>query len=320
MVWIPDGMFLMGSKYFYSEEQPVHQREVEGFWMDRSPVTNEQFSEFVAATGYVTLAERPRFPADYPGATPDQLGPGGWVFTQPTSFTEPDSADPWWNYVPDAQWRCPFGPGSSARYRPTHPVVQIAFEDAQAYADWAGKSLPTEAEWEYAARGGLDQAVFPWGNADFPDGRARANTWQGYFPVRNLLLDGFEETSPVGAFPANGYDLFDMTGNVWEWTVDWYYQRHCPNQPTTDLAPEKLRRGAPVESFDPHEPWQTFPRKVIKGGSYLCAPNHNFRYRPAARQPEPTDTATCDLGFRCVSRTREDRNVATQGVREALAG
>jgi len=204
--------------------------------------------------------------------------------------------------------------------RPDHPVVQIAYEDAEAYAAWAGKALPTEAEWEYAARGGLEQAVFTWGNADFPDGRARANTWQGCFPIRNLLLDGFEETSPVGSFPPNGFDLFDMTGNVWEWTADWYHHRHTPNDTTTTLTPGELRRGAPVESFNPLEPWQTFPRKVIKGGSYLCAPNHNFRYRPAARQPEPIDTAICDLGFRCVTRVPDSTTIATQESHEGLAG
>jgi len=298
----------MGSNFFYPEEKPVHQKTVQGFWMDRSPVTNQEFSEFVAATGYVTLAERPRLPANYPGASTVHLEPGGSVFMQPTDPIEPDSADTSWSYVPGAQWRCPRGPGSTISYRPTHPVVQIAFEDAQAYATWAGKELPTEAEWEYAARGGIDQAVFPWGNADFPDGRAHANTWQGCFPLRNLLHDGFEETSPVGSFPPNGFDLFDMTGNVWEWTADWYRRRHCADHASTGFSRDLPGGGIPEESFDPHQPWQKFPCKVIKGGSYLCSPNHNFRYRPAARQPESIDTATCDLGFRCVIRSRDDHH------------
>jgi len=298
MVRVPGGTFWMGSNHTYPEEQPVHRTTVGGFWIDPTPVTNEQFAGFVAATGYVTVAERPRCPDRYPDATANLLVPGGRVFTQPLGQMLPDSYTTWWNFMPGAHWRRPQGPDSSIDERGAHPVVQIAFEDAEAYAAWAGKTLPTEAEWEYASRGGLEQAVFPWGNAEYPDGRAMANTWQGCFPLRNLLKDGFAETSPVASFPPNGYDLYDMTGNVWEWTADWYRRRHCAN------------RGTPEESFDQHEPWQTFPRKVVKGGSYLCSRNQNFRYRPAARQPESVDTATCDLGFRCVLRTRDGLRTA----------
>lgn len=305
MVWIPGGTFWMGSNHFYLEEQPVHQVTVNGFWIDPTPVTNEQFARFVTATGYVTLAERPRRRDDYPGATAELLEPGGWVFMQPSSPIQPDCYTTWWDYVAGAYWRLPRFPGSSVDERPDHPVVQIAFEDAQEYAAWAGKTLPTEAEWEYAARGGLEQAVFSWGNADFPNGQALANTWQGYFPLRNLLHDGFVETSPVTSFPPNRYGLYDMTGNVWEWTDDWYRRQHRDGLAETRLATIHPRGGTRAESFDPHQPWQTFPRRVVKGGSYLCAPNYSFRYRPAARQPASIDTAICDLGFRCVVRTRD---------------
>jgi formylglycine-generating enzyme required for sulfatase activity len=283
-----------------------------GFWIEPTLVTNEQFARFVDATGYVTLAERPRNPVDYPDAQPERLKPGGLVFQKPPGPVEPDHDVTSWVYVPGADWRHPRGPDSSLAEQWTHPVVQIAYEDAEAYAAWAGKSLPTEAEWEYAARGGLEGAIFTWGNAESPNCRPMANTWQGVFPCRNLLLDGFEETSPVGAFPPNGYGLYDMTGNVWEWTADWYVPRH-PVEPAEPYRGSLNPRGGTREqSFDPFQPWQTFPRKVIKGGSYLCAPNHDFRYRPAARQAESLDTASGHLGFRCIVRASDSHDEVTR--------
>ena len=300
MVWVPGGTFRMGSDHHYAEEAPAHPVAVDGFWMDRYPVTNDAFRRFVDATCWVTLAERPANAADYPGAAPATLVPASVVFRK--SAGPVDLRDPyqWWIYVPGADWRHPDGPDSTIEDLADHPVVQIAFEDAEAYALWADKALPTEAEWERAARGGLEGAEFPWGDAFTPGGRSMANTWQGEFPWQNLATDGFDGTSPVGAFPPNGYGLFDMAGNVWELTTDWY-QDHGELAHTCCTV--RNPRGAAREaSVNPHGAGVPTPRKVMKGGSYLCAPNYCQRYRPAARMAQAIDTATCHIGFRCIVR------------------
>jgi formylglycine-generating enzyme required for sulfatase activity len=312
MVWISGGTFLMGSNDFYPEERPVHRVTVDGFWMDKFTVTTAQFARFVEVTGYVTVAERPLNPADYPGAQPDLLEPGGLVFRRTKGPVNLNDYSQWWAYVPGANWRLPFGPKSEPHGRENHPVVQVAYEDAEAYAKWVGKELPTEAEWEFAARGGLEGAVFTWGNEHFPGGKAMANTWQGEFPWQNLRLDGYVSTSPVGSFPPNGYGLYDMAGNVWEWTSDWYVPRHPDDPAKPCCAPVNPRVTTPEASYDPDQPGVHIPRKVTKGGSHLCAPNYCFRYRPAARSPEMVDTATCHIGFRCIVRAgqREGPNSA----------
>jgi formylglycine-generating enzyme len=301
MLWIPGGTFSMGSDRFYPEEGPVHQARVAGFWMDETTVTNNQFRRFVKATGYVTVAERQPHPDDYPGALPELLVPGSAVFRKtsgPVSLRIPS----WWEYVPGADWRHPEGPGSTLDGRDRHPVVHVAYEDAEAYAAWAGKSLPTEAEWERAARGGLEGTIYVWGEEFAPRGRMMANTWQGEFPWQNLLTDGYEGTAPVGSFPPNGYGLYDMAGNVWQWTGDWYQERHPAAESSPCCAPVNPRGGTMELSYDPLQPQVRIPRKVLKGGSYLCAPNYCLRYRPAARHPETVDTSTSHIGFRCIVR------------------
>lgn len=300
MVWIPGGTFIMGSNDHYPEEAPAHEVTVDGFWMDQYTVTNAQFSHFVEDTNYVTSAERCPHATDYPGAKPQLLVPASVVFRRPGNRVSLNDHLQWWTYVPGANWRHPLGPGSSLKGLAKHPVVHIAFEDACAYATWAGKTLPTEAEWEFAARGGLERTVYVWGDEFEPDGQVLANTWQGDFPNENLLGDGYEWTAPVGAFPPNGYDLYEMAGNVWEWTIDWYQQHSAI--PQTCCASFNPRGGAPEKSYDPRTPNVKIPRRVIKGGSYLCAPNYCQRYRPAARMAQAVDTATCHLGFRCVIR------------------
>jgi formylglycine-generating enzyme required for sulfatase activity len=297
---IPGGTFKMGSDRHYPEEAPVHDVTVDAFWIDRAPVTNADFGRFVEATGHVTLAERAPNPDDYPGAKPELLVPASVVFTKPTGPVDLRNHYNWWALVPGTNWRHPLGPESSLEGLDQHPVVQIAYEDATAYARWAGKKLPTEAEWEYAARGGLDGAEFAWGDELTPGGQMMANSWQGQFPHENLCADGFEGTSPVGTYPPNGYGLLDMIGNVWEWTTDWYAARHPPNGHGC-CAAINPRGGKREESFDPREALK-IPRKVMKGGSFLCAPNYCRRYRPAARMAQTIDTATCHLGFRCVIR------------------
>lgn len=307
MVRIPGGTFLMGSDVHYPEEAPAHLVSVSSFWMDETAVTNAEFAAFVAQTGYQTLAERPPDPALYPNADPAMLAPGGLVFRKQRRSVDLRDFRNWWSYSPGACWKHPEGPGSSITGRENHPVVQIAYEDALAYAKWAGKTLPSEAEWEFAARGGLEAAEFAWGNELTPQGRHLANTWQGEFPWQNLRQDGFEGTAPVKSFPANGYGLFEMTGNVWEWTTDWYRDRHKqPNPHKTCCAPVNPRGPSVEHSFDPCMPKVRIPRKVIKGGSFLCAPNYCRRYRPAARYPQMIDTATCHIGFRCI--IRDDKN------------
>ena len=302
MVWVPGGEFLMGSEDFYPEERPIHAARVEGFWMDEHPVTVAEFRRFIKATGHVTMAEIAPDAVDFPEADPSQLVPGSLVFTPPARPVSLDDAKAWWSWVPGAQWRHPEGPGSTLHGLERHPVTHAAYPDAVAYADWAGKGLPTEAEWEFAARGGLEGATYAWGDEFAPRGRMMANTWQGDFPVHNDMLDGYERTSPVGSFPPNGYGLSDMIGNVWEWTNDWYAPKHPEDAPKACCIPENPRGGREDNSYDPRQPEVRIPRKVVKGGSHLCAPNYCRRYRPAARFPEPVDTSACHVGFRCIVR------------------
>jgi sulfatase modifying factor 1 len=303
MLWVPGGTFLMGSEDFYPEEGPVHEVSVDGFWMDRHTVTNAQFARFVKATGYVTVAERELNPADFPGAPPENLVPGALVFQKSQGPVDLTDYRNWWAWTPGTSWRHPHGPRSSITGIEQHPVVHVAYEDADAYARWAGKELPTEAEWERAARGGLEGKKFTWGDEHFPGGKAMANSWQGEFPWQNLLVDGFPGTSPVGSFPANGYGLFDMAGNVWEWTSDWYVNHHANAIAQACCGPAVNPRIASAEkSYDPGQPAFRIPRRVVKGGSHLCAPNYCLRYRPAARQPQMIDTGMSHIGFRCILR------------------
>jgi formylglycine-generating enzyme required for sulfatase activity len=306
MVWIPGGTFRMGSDKHYPEERPVHRVTVDGFWMDRHPVTNERFQRFVDATGHVTFAEIAPDPANYPGALPHMLYAGSLVFVKPPDRVPLRNCGNWWHYVRGANWRHPTGPQSTLDRLERHPVVHVAFADADAFARWEGKDLPTEAEWEFAARGGLDGAEYAWGEEFQPGQRAMANTWQGEFPWQNLVQDGYEGTSPVGAFPPNGYGLCDTIGNVWEWTTDWYQPRHPDEKQKACCIPRNPRGGREEESYDPGQPEIVIPRKVLKGGSHLCAPNYCRRYRPAARFPEPVDTSTCHVGFRCIVRPKSD--------------
>jgi formylglycine-generating enzyme required for sulfatase activity len=285
MQLVPGGEFAMGSADFYPEEAPVRRVEVERFWIDERPVTVGQFRRFVQQTGYVTVAERPLDPELFPGADPAMLVPGSLVFRPARAPVDLSDVRNWWSYLPGARWDRPKGPASDTYTRGRHPVTQVAYEDAEAYARWAGKALPTEAEWEYAARGGLDGTAFAWGDELAPDGHMLANTWQGEFPWQNLMLDGYAGTSPVGAFPPNGYGLYDMTGNVWEWTQDSFTASHSQKPCCAPPSDERI------------------PRRIIKGGSHLCAPNYCLRFRPAARQGEAVDTSTSHIGFRCILRS-----------------
>jgi formylglycine-generating enzyme len=295
----------MGSDSHYPEEAPAHRVRVEGFWMDRFQVTNELFERFVESTGHVTVAERPPDPEDYPGAKPELLVPASSVFVPSAQRVDLSNQYNWWTYVPGADWRHPRGPTSTIDGLDEHPVVHVAWEDVQAFAGWAGKQLPTEAEWELAARGGLEGAEYTWGDEFMPSGRHMANTWQGEFPIENELLDGFEWTAPVGSFPANGYGLHDMAGNVWEWTSDWFQNHGQVQQACCTVS--NPRGGERESSYDPRELEHglRIPRKVMKGGSHLCAPNFCSRYRPAARMPQPIDTSTSHLGFRCIVRAQD---------------
>ena len=303
MIWIPGGTFQMGSDDFYPEERPVHKVAVDGFWMDAHPVTNIEFARFIDQTGYVTVAERAPNPGEYPDVDPRLLVPGSLVFRRPPHRVSLYDFQRWWSYLPGAFWRHPEGAESDLRGRENHPVVHVAYEDAEAYAAWAGKSLPTEAEWEFAARGGLEGATFAWGDQFAPEGRMMANTWQGEFPWQNLLMDGYEGTSPVGAFPANGYGLRDMAGNIWEWTTDFFTQSHPGDAAKACCIPRNPRVVSAEQSYASRQPGEQIPRKVLKGGSHLCAPNYCLRYRPAARQGEAVETSACHIGFRCVVRT-----------------
>ena len=301
MVWVPGGEFAMGSDRHYPEEAPVHRVRVDGFWMDEHPVTNDEFARFVADTGHVTFAEIPPDPKDYPGALPEMLYAGSLVFVQPPGPVDLRDIGNWWSFMKGADWRHPWGPESSIDGLGDLPVTHVCYTDAEAYAAWAGKALPTEAEWEFAARGGLDGAEFAWGDEMTPGGRFMANTWQGEFPWQALGSDGFERTSPVASFAANGYGLYDMIGNVWEWTTDFYVRSHAANDDSCCI-PSNPRGADERDSYDPAQPEVRIARKVLKGGSHLCAPNYCRRYRPAARYPEPIDTSTSHVGFRCIRR------------------
>ena len=302
MVWLEGDRFTMGSDDHYPEEGPAHEVEVDGFFMDKQLVTNRDFDRFVKETGYVTFAEKPPRAEDYPGALPEMLYAGSLVFEQPRRPVDTSDWREWWQYKRGANWKRPQGASSNHKALPDHPVVHVAFEDALAYATWVGKDLPTEAEWEYAARGGLDGAEYAWGDELVPNGKHMANTWQGEFPSENLREDGYLRTSPVGVFPPNPFGLYDMIGNVWEWTSDWYHERHTAKAAKPCCVPHNPR-GAPREaSYDPCAPETPTPRKVLKGGSHLCAPSYCQRYRPAARFPEPIDTSTSHIGFRCIVR------------------
>jgi formylglycine-generating enzyme required for sulfatase activity len=307
MVWIPPGTFWMGAEDGQADEKPVHQVTLDGFWMDKTEVSNEQFAKFVRAATYVTVAERKPDPKDFPGASPEMLVPGSIVFTPPTldqinrqrvaEGLEPSAVIPldnhflWWRYVPAANWRHPEGPQSDLNGREKHPVVHIAWEDARAYCKWAGKRLPTEAEWEYAARGGLDRQPYVWGKEQKPEGKWLANIWQGRFPNENTMEDGFRGTAPVASFPANGYGLYDMAGNVWEWCADWYLPDYYANSPATNPP-------GPDTSFDPNEPGVM--KRVQRGGSFLCSDLYCIGYRPSSRMKSTADTGLCHSGFRCV--------------------
>jgi formylglycine-generating enzyme required for sulfatase activity len=294
MVNLGGGTFDMGSDSHYPEEAPIRRVTVGGFWIDEHPVTNLEFTRFVKETGHITLAEKPPDPAAYPEADPASLIAGSATFRKSAGPVDLGNAYNWWAWTPGADWRHPEGPGSDLHGRERHPVVHVAYGDAEAYATWARKELPTEAEWEFAARGGLDGAEYAWGSELMPGGKPVANWWQGEFPYQNLLLDGYEGTSPVGSFPPNGYGLVDMIGNVWEWTSDWYRAGDVPSSP---CCAGDTREA----SIDPGDTTRV-PRKVMKGGSHLCAPNYCQRYRPAARMAQAIDTSTCHLGFRCIIR------------------
>jgi formylglycine-generating enzyme required for sulfatase activity len=306
MVWVPGGTFLMGSADFYPEERPVHEVTVDGFWMDEHQVTVAEFRRFVKQTGHVTVAERALDAAEYPDADPELLVPGSLVFRKTRGPVPLDDYRNWWHWVPGAQWRHPSGPGSTLAGLDRHPVTHVAWNDVVAYADWAGKELPTEAEWEFAARGGLEGKTYTWGDEFAPRGKMMANTWQGEFPWQNLLLDKYEGSSPVKSFPPNGYGLYDMAGNVWEWTADFYTASHPEQVVHACCGPAEPRVNPRVESpegsYNFGQPGEQFPRRVVKGGSHLCAPNYCLRYRPAARQAQSIETSMAHLGFRLIVR------------------
>ncbi|GAB2462129.1 formylglycine-generating enzyme required for sulfatase activity [Conyzicola lurida] len=291
-VWIDGAEFTMGSDSHYPEEAPARRVSVDGFRLDAASVTNRQFDEFVTDTGYISVAERPLDPADFPGAPAENLQPGSMVFTGTPGPVDLRHLSQWWAWIPGASWRRPFGPASSVRGLDRHPVVHVAYEDAEAYAVWAGRRLPTEAEWELAARGGLEHAEYTWGDDAETDGEPRANYWHGDFPWR--ARPGYGATTPVGSFAPNGFGLYDMAGNVWEWTSDWYSQ---PSPADGCCAPANPVGGSREQSVDPRQP--AMPRKVVKGGSFLCADSYCRRYRPAARRPQMIDTGMSHLGFRC---------------------
>ena len=301
MIWLDGGEFAMGSDEFYPDEAPVRRVRVDGFWISPHQVTNAEFGAFVDATGYVSEAEQAPDPAMYPDAIPELLVPGGLVFTMPPGPVHLGDFRQWWAWVPGTTWRHPTGPDSTIDDIGDHPVVQVSHADAVAYCTWAGLELPTEAEWEYAARGGLDGARFTWGDDDPQETAPLANTWQGGFPYENTELDGFTRTAPVGSYPPNGFGLYDMAGNVWEWTDTWYTaDRSIPEAPACCGPSDAAAMHA--DTFDPAQPEVRIPRKVVKGGSHLCTPQYCYRYRPAARQPQMIDTAMSHLGFRPIRR------------------
>jgi formylglycine-generating enzyme required for sulfatase activity len=303
---IPGGAFAMGSEHFYPEERPVRKVQVDPFWIDETPVTNAAFAAFVAATGHRTLAELPPDPRLYPDADLEGVEPGSLVFHMPGTLVTLDDPSQWWAFVAGADWRHPTGPDSSIDGLDDHPVVHVAYADAEAYAKWAGKALPTEAEWEWAARGGSDGSEYAWGDELAPDGAILANYWLGLFPVATNKPDGQYRTTPVGRYPANGFGLVDMIGNVWEWTRDWYAAPQGARSKSPCCAIPNPRGATLAQSYDANTPGARIGRKVMKGGSHLCAPNYCQRYRPAARHPQHIDSATSHIGFRCVSRKKGD--------------
>jgi formylglycine-generating enzyme len=297
MVWIAGGTFWMGCDGCgMPDALPLHRVSVDGFWMDRTPVTNAEFERFVNATGYVTVAERPLDPKDFPGVPRDKLVPGSAVFRATSHPVPLDNPLQWWHYTAGANWRHPEGPGSGIQDRSDHPVVHIAFEDALAYARWAGKRLPTEAEYEFAARGGLDRNLYAWGNELTPGGRAVANTWQGQFPVKDSGEDGYIGTSPVTAFPPNGFGLYDMGGNVWQWCADWYRPDYYAALARAGLLANNPQ--GPGASYDPQEPGAA--KRVVRGGSYLCTDQYCARYLVGSRGKAEVSSGTSNLGFRLV--------------------
>jgi formylglycine-generating enzyme len=297
MVLVPGGTDTIGNARFYPEEQPVRMVTVGDVWFDAHPVTNAEFARFVGDTDHVTVPEKELDAADFPGADPELLVPGSQVFTQTRGPVHLGDWTQWWRWQPGAQWRHPDGPDSSWSSVPDHPVVHVGWEDVRAYADWAGKDLPSEAEWEHAARGGLDRADYAWGNEFTPGGAVLANTWRGPFPWRSDDPDGFDRTSPICSYPPNGYGLFDMIGNVWEWTATpWTSSHEELVSPATAGAPMTCCGHSVREEL--HET----DRMVMKGGSHLCSPDYCQRYRPAARQGHGIRDTTSHLGFRCVVR------------------
>ena len=303
MIHLDGGTFEMGSDRFYPEEAPARRVRVDPFWIDATPVTNQAFAAFVAATGYVTVAEQAPDPKLYPGMDPALAQPGSLVFERTKGPVDLSDPSQWWDFRLGADWRHPLGPDSDLAGLDAHPVVHIAYADALAYAEWAGKALPTEAEWEFAARGGLDGADYAWGAELAPGGALLANIWHGLFPFANQMPDAWARTSPVGAYPANGYGLSDMIGNVWEWTTDWYAQPKIEKKAKGSCCvPANPRGGVERASLDPALPGVKIGRKVLKGGSHLCAANYCQRYRPAARHPQMVDSATTHIGFRCILR------------------
>lgn len=291
----------MGSEDHYPDEGPVRAVKVDGFWIDPHPVTNRDFAAFVEDTGYVTVAEIAPEAAAYPGIRPEDLVAGSLVFTMTRGPVNLADHRSWWTWSHGADWRHPTGPDSTVEGLDDHPVVHVAYPDALAFAQWTNKALPTEAQWEFAARGGLDGAPFVWGHEDTQETEPKANTWQGSFPYENTELDGWTRTSPVGSYEPNGYGLYDMAGNVWEWTDDWYSDRPESRVPSC-CAPTDIGPASADQSIDPAMPDIPIPRKVIKGGSHLCTIQYCFRYRPAARQPQTVDTSASHIGFRCMVR------------------
>ena len=280
----------------------MHEVSVDGFWIDEHPVTAAEFRRFVRETQYVTVAERPLDPEQYPDAIPELLVPGSLVFRKTAGPVDLGDYRNWWEYLPGAYWKRPGGKGTTINGRDRHPVVHVAYEDAEAYAAWAGKELPTEAEWEFAARGGLEGAAFAWGDEHFPDGKRDGQLLAGRVPLAEPEGRRLRGDVPGRSFPPNGYGLYDMTGNVWEWTCDWYVPRHPDEVESPCCVPSNPRVTSPDASYNPGQPGEHIPRRVIKGGSHLCAPNYCLRYRPAARQPQMIDTSMAHLGFRCIVR------------------